>query len=82
MAYLDAKGEGDNSMPLKRRPCSGVEAVCRGTRVIWRRLDCLNPNPQEMQGPIRRKRARHRRRALPRRDTRAEATSSARSDAQ
>src|SRR5215475_10667169 len=24
MAYLDPKGEGDNSMPLKRRPCSGV----------------------------------------------------------
>ena len=24
MAYLDLKGEGDHSMPLKRRPCSGV----------------------------------------------------------
>jgi hypothetical protein len=24
MAYLDPKGEWDNSMPLKRRPCSGV----------------------------------------------------------
>ena len=24
MAYLEPKGEGDNSMPLKRRPCSGV----------------------------------------------------------
>jgi hypothetical protein len=24
MAYLDPKGEGDSSMPLKRRPCSGV----------------------------------------------------------
>lgn len=24
MAYLDPKGEGNNSMPLKQRPCSGV----------------------------------------------------------
>jgi hypothetical protein len=32
-----------------------MEAACRGTRVIWRRLDCLNPNPQEMEGRIRRK---------------------------
>jgi len=24
MAYLDLKGEGDNSMPGKQRPCSGV----------------------------------------------------------
>jgi hypothetical protein len=31
------------------------EAVCRGTRVVWRKLDCLNPNPQMMQSSIRRK---------------------------
>ena len=55
MAYLDPKGEGDSSMPLKRRPCSGAGAARRGTRVIGRKLDCLNPNPQEMKGHIRRK---------------------------
>jgi hypothetical protein len=27
MAYLDLKGEGDNSMPLKRRPCPGVRGA-------------------------------------------------------
>jgi hypothetical protein len=26
-----------------------------GTRVIWRKLDCLNPNLQEMEVHIRRK---------------------------
>jgi hypothetical protein len=65
-------------MPGKRRPCSGVEAACRGTRVIWRRLDCVNPNPQVMKGRIRRNHARYRRRALPRLDTRTVATSRAR----
>ncbi|HSL06535.1 MAG TPA: helix-turn-helix domain-containing protein [Pseudonocardiaceae bacterium] len=28
MAYLDPKGEGDNSMPGKQQSCSGVEARC------------------------------------------------------
>jgi hypothetical protein len=32
-----------------------LETARRGTRVIWRRLDCLNPNSQEMEGRIRRK---------------------------
>ena len=32
------------------------------TRVIWRRLDCLNPNLQKMEVHIRRKDARNRRR--------------------
>jgi len=26
MAYLDPKGEGDNSMPLKPWPCSGIRS--------------------------------------------------------
>ncbi len=30
-------------------------AVCWETRVIWRKLDCLKPNLQEMHVPIRRK---------------------------
>jgi DDE family transposase len=64
MAYLDPKGEGDNSMPGKQRSCSGVETRRCGTRVIWLKLDCLNPNLQMMQGVIRRKDARNRRHAL------------------
>ena len=32
-----------------------LETARRGTRVIWRKLDCLNPNPQEIEGRIRRK---------------------------
>ena len=40
------------------------EAVCRGTPVVWRKLDCLNPNPQMMQSSIRRKDARNRRHVL------------------
>ena len=55
MADLDPKGEGDHSLPGKQRPCSGVEAGRCGTRVIWRKLDCLKPNLQQMQDPIRRK---------------------------
>jgi hypothetical protein len=53
-----------------------------GTRVIWRKLDCLNPNSRLMDGRIRRKDARSRRRALPRFDAMAGATSRARDDAQ
>jgi hypothetical protein len=55
MADLDPKGEGDRSLPGKRRPCSGAETGRCGTRVIWRKLDCLKPNLQRMQDPIRRK---------------------------
>ncbi|MGW1091362.1 hypothetical protein ACWD4L_35120 [Streptomyces sp. NPDC002596] len=31
------------------------ETVCWAARAIWRRLDCLKPNLQKMQVPIRRK---------------------------
>jgi hypothetical protein len=31
------------------------ETVRRGTRVIWRKLDCLNPNAQKIEGRIHRK---------------------------
>ena len=55
MAHLDPKGEGDNSMPGKQWSCSGVEAMHCGTRVIWLKLDCLNPNLQAMRGVIHRK---------------------------
>jgi hypothetical protein len=55
MADLDPKGEGDHSMPLKRRPCPDIGAGRRGTRVIWRKLDCLNSNHQKTEGRVRRK---------------------------
>ncbi len=32
--------------------------------MIWRKLDCLNPNLQKMQRPVRRKDTRYRRHAL------------------
>jgi hypothetical protein len=56
MADLDPKGEGDKSMPenLAVGP-SGQGRRAGGTRVIWRKLDCLKPNLQLMQVPIRRK---------------------------
>jgi hypothetical protein len=41
-------------------------AVRRGTRAIWRKLDCLNPSLQKVQGLTRRKDAWNRRRPLPR----------------
>jgi hypothetical protein len=46
MAYLDLKGEGDKSMPGNQRPCRCVRAVRWGTRAIWLKLDCLNPDLQ------------------------------------
>jgi hypothetical protein len=46
MAYLDLKGEGDRSMPGNQRPCRCVRAGRWGTRAIWLKLDCLNPNLQ------------------------------------
>ena len=50
MAYLDPKGEGDNSMLRKAAGIAKASKVGRcGTRVIWRKLDCLNPNPQSMK---------------------------------
>src|SRR5215813_11987323 len=54
-ADLDPKGEGDRSLPGERRRCSTAETERRGTRVIWRKLDCLKPNLQRLQDPIRRK---------------------------
>ena len=37
--------------------------VLRETRVIWRKLDCLNPNLQKVEVHIRRKDTRNRRRS-------------------
>jgi hypothetical protein len=54
----------------------------RGTRVIWRKLDCLNPNLQTMQRIIRRKDICNRRRVLRRHRRKADATFGAWSDAQ
>jgi hypothetical protein len=55
MTYLDLKGEGDRSMSGNQRACPGVGALRWGTRVIWRKLDCLNPNLQETKRSVRRK---------------------------
>jgi len=81
MAYLDPKGEGNNSMPEKQRPCSGAEATRCGTRVIWPKLDCLNPNLQETQVDVRRKSARSRRHIVCRHTVMADTTSGMWSDA-
>ena len=64
MAYPDPEGERDNSMPVKRWAAQASGLRYRGTRVIWRKLDCLNPNLQMMQGNVRRKDACDRRHAL------------------
>ena len=64
MAYPDPKGERDNSMPLKRWSAEASGLGCRGTRVIWRKLDCLNPNLQTMQRSVCRKDACDRHHAL------------------
>ena len=59
---------------------SGVRR--RGTRVIWRKLDCLKPNLQKMERRIRRKGTCYRRHALRRHSCRAVATFGAWSVAQ
>ena len=64
MAYPDLKGERDSSMPLKRWSAQAPGLGCRGTRVIWRKLDCLNPNLQTMQRSVCRKDACDRHHAL------------------
>lgn len=46
---------GDSSMPVNRWAVPRRQgAVRRGTRVIGRKLDCLNPNLQKVQIPARR----------------------------
>jgi hypothetical protein len=61
MAYPDPRGERNNRMPVKRWSVQVSGLGCRRTRVIWRKLDCLNPNLQMMQRPVRRKDTRYRR---------------------
>ena len=74
MAHPDPKGERDNSMPMKRWSAQVSGLGCRGTRVIWRKLDCLNPNLQTMQRSICRKDACDRYHALRRSFSSAVAT--------
>lgn len=83
MANLDPKGERDHSLPEKQRLCSGVETRRCGTRVIWRKLDCLKPSFQETQS-IRPPEIMpdNRRRALPWARAWSGAPSGVRSDAQ
>jgi hypothetical protein len=47
MANLEPKGKGDNSMPGKQRPFPCVGTGRCGTRAIWLKLYCLNPNLQK-----------------------------------
>ena len=47
MAYLDPKGEGDSSMPLKRRSCSGV-----GGGASWDPRDMAKAGLLESQFPV------------------------------
>ena len=64
MANPDPRGERNNRMPAKRRSAEVSGLGCRGTRVIWRKLDCLNPNLQMTQRRVRRNDTRYRRHAL------------------
>ena len=82
MAYPDLRGERDSSMPLKRWSAQASGLGCRGTRVIWRKLDCLNPNLQTMQRSVCRKDACDRHHALRRFFSLAVATFGVRSVAQ
>ena len=74
MAYPDPRGERNNRMPAKWRPAQVSGPGRRGTRVMRRKLDCLNPNLQTMQRPVRRKDTRDRRHALRRLGSAAIAT--------
>jgi hypothetical protein len=51
MAYPDPRGERDDRMPGKRRSAQVSGRRCRGTRVIWRKLDCLKPISRRCKGP-------------------------------
>ena len=82
MANPDPRGERNNRMPAKRRPAQVSGLGCRGTRVIWRKLDCLNPNLQMTQRRVRRNDTRYRRHALRRPGSAAVATFGAWSVAQ
>ena len=55
MADLDGKPEGDNSMPGSNGRAQAYGAARYGTRVIWLKLDCLNPNLQQVKMSTRRK---------------------------
>ena len=83
MAYLEPKGEGDNSMPLTRRLCSGV-----GGGASWDPRDRAKAGLPESQSPVDGRShpseidARSRRRALSRLDAMVGTTSGARNDVQ
>jgi len=44
--YLKVKAGGDKSMSEKRESLEDAEGVVPQGRVIRRKLNCLNPNPQ------------------------------------
>ena len=46
MAYLDLKGEGDKSIQETSGRADAYGRRAEGTRAIWLKLDCLNPNLQ------------------------------------
>jgi hypothetical protein len=56
MAYPDPKGI--RGQQHARKPAARAQAYGAGrweARVIWRKLECLNPNPQKAQNDARRK---------------------------
>ena len=55
MAYLIRKVKGKIACQETGGRAQASGAVRRGTRVIWRKLDCLKPNLQKVQMPARRK---------------------------
>ena len=49
MAYLEPKGKGTRACQETSGRVQAYGAGRWGTRVIWRKLDCLNPNLQKVQ---------------------------------
>jgi len=56
MAYPQPKGEPGTRACQETSGRVQMSGTVRWeTRVIWRKLDCLNPNLQKVQSPTRRK---------------------------
>jgi len=67
MTYPEPKGDpGNKACQQTAGRVQALGTVLWGTRVIWRKLNCLKPNLQLMELRVRRKDVCNRRRALPR----------------
>jgi hypothetical protein len=53
MAYLDPKVKGTTACQLTSSRVQALGTGCWETRVIWRKLDCLNRNLQKVPSPTR-----------------------------